>query len=282
MNKLNVQAKFDSLAPRYAANYDSRRSQGGSEYTRRMELLRDFAVTVRPHTILDAGCGPGIVLSALSRRLPNARLVGMDLSTLMLKEAAANGFSTGRLLRADVEKLPFGASSFDLVCALGVVNFLDEPANFFGSVHRVLKPGGHFAFTYPNKHCIHRTLAVFLKACLRRSRHAVAAIAVKRASVEQMLASCGLELLDTRFITFRNGFVSFPWPVSLNFILEKFLGRSGLGAYFAWSCFCIACKPAEEKAVASRTVRRPGRPQEEKNSGSEASVCRIGQANQRR
>jgi ubiquinone/menaquinone biosynthesis C-methylase UbiE len=278
MKKQSVLAKFDALASRYAARYHNP-TPLAFEHVHRMELLTRFAVEKQPESVLDAGCGPGVVLSALGRQLPNSRLVGVDLSASMLKEAAENGFLARRLLQADVENLPFQEASFDLVYALGVINFLEDPALFLGSVGRVLKPGGYFVFTYPNKDCINRTLAVYLKACVKRrahSRPAVAAVPIKGATLRPMIACSGLELLETRFITFGNGLVSLPWSVSFSRAMERVLGQSHLGVVFAWSCFCIAYKPEEPcKASTARNARRLRPHRKEEGPGGQAAVRRM-------
>ena len=246
MKKQSVRAKFDGLASRYATRYDDPMPLW-FEYVKRMELLIEFAQAVHAKSVLDAGCGPGVVLSALRQRLPASRFVGVDLSTPMLKEAAAVGFPATRLLQADVENLPFREASFDLVYALGVINFLDQPARFLASVCHVLKPGGYVVFTYPNKNSINRTLAGFLRTYLKdyiRPRSAVAAIPIKGSVLEAMVDGSGLDLLETRFITYGNGLVSLPWSAPFSRALEHLLGQNAVGGYLAWSGFCVARKPA--------------------------------------
>ena len=45
-----------------------------------MELLLDYAEEIKPQSTLDAGCGSGVVLSALKSQLPGAQLAGVDSS----------------------------------------------------------------------------------------------------------------------------------------------------------------------------------------------------------
>lgn len=279
MKKQSVRAKFDGLASRYAARYDDPMPLW-FEYVKRMELLIEFAQAVHAKSVLDAGCGPGVVLSALRQRLPASRFVGVDLSTPMLKEAAAVGFPATRLLQADVENLPFREASFDLVYALGVINFLDQPARFLASVCHVLKPGGYVVFTYPNKNSINRTLADFIKTYLRdyfRPRPAVAATPIKGSALEAMVCGSGLDLLETRFITYGNGLVSLPWSVPFSRALEDLLGQNAMGGYLAWSGFCVARKPAVGRKAGDVRKSRPCRSfSKAKGRNMQSAACPIG------
>ena len=48
-------------------------------------------------------------------------------------------------------RLPFAASTFDLVVSRSVVEHLSDPAGVMSEVARVLKRGGRFVFTTPNR-----------------------------------------------------------------------------------------------------------------------------------
>jgi len=86
--------------------------------------------------VLDAGCGDGRHRSLLASR---ARLyVGCDMAP-----------KPGVSVRADVAAMPFGDSSIDTVVSVQVLDDLPEPARFFESAARVLKPGGHLVLTAP-------------------------------------------------------------------------------------------------------------------------------------
>jgi len=60
----------------------------------------------------------------------------------------------------DANCLKFIPSYFDLVIAIGSLEFIDELSNLFGEVSRVLKQRGQFIFTYFNNdslfHCLPR------------------------------------------------------------------------------------------------------------------------------
>lgn len=97
--------------------------------------------------ILDAGCGHGnYVIDELKDRIGNT--VGIDADpSCTAKNVCLDEIVYGRL-----EQLPFADLSFDAVISLWVLEHLEEPDKTFAEIHRVLKPGGFFAFVTPNRH----------------------------------------------------------------------------------------------------------------------------------
>jgi SAM-dependent methyltransferase len=103
--------------------------------------------------VLEVGCGSAPCARWLSTQ--GASVVGLDLSTAMLRYASTAGELTGievPLVRGNAERLPFAAGSFDLACsAFGAVPFVASVESVFAEVSRVLRPGGAwvFAVTHP-------------------------------------------------------------------------------------------------------------------------------------
>jgi SAM-dependent methyltransferase len=98
--------------------------------------------------VLEVAAGTGVVTRRLAAALPaSAILVATDLNQAMLDQAAAIGASRAVEWRqADAMQLPFADRSFDaVVCQFGAMFFPDK-ARAFAEAHRVLRPGGVFAF----------------------------------------------------------------------------------------------------------------------------------------
>jgi ubiquinone/menaquinone biosynthesis C-methylase UbiE len=95
---------------------------------------------------LDVGCGGGALGLAVAERCP-CRLVLLDQAPAMLRAAAASAAERGLAHRAwtlagDVQALPLGDASLDLVVSRGSVMFWQDLPRAFAEIDRVLAPGG--------------------------------------------------------------------------------------------------------------------------------------------
>lgn len=106
--------------------------------------------------VLDVGCGGGFLTNALARAGHNA--TGIDLSLNSLKIAKTQD-ATGkaRYMQADAMLLPFLDASFDVVCAMDLLEHVEKPATVIKEASRVLKEGGLFFF-----HTFNRSLLSWL------------------------------------------------------------------------------------------------------------------------
>lgn len=133
-----------------------------------------------PNAILDLATGTGDLAIALTKRNPQAHIIGMDISEKMLdigkaKVAKRKMESQIELCPGDAASLPFEDNRFDVVTvAFGVRNFenLDKSLS---EIHRVLKRGGHIVileFSMPEKFPVQLLYRFYFKRVLPKiGRH---------------------------------------------------------------------------------------------------------------
>ena len=118
-------------------------------FLRHYELVaRDIAHYGTAQALLDIGTGPGHLLLALCKTLPEVELIGIDISPAMIVQAQRNVKTHGcaahiELQVAVANALPFADGVFDHVVSTGSLHHWHDPVNALSEVHRVLKVGGY-------------------------------------------------------------------------------------------------------------------------------------------
>jgi 2-polyprenyl-3-methyl-5-hydroxy-6-metoxy-1,4-benzoquinol methylase len=92
-----------------------------------------------PQSVLDVGCGEGILTAEWAQRLGSNRIVGIDLEDPKLAaEWAARGERSNLEFRAmTVERLAFADDEFDLVAATEVLEHVEDPRRAVAEMARV-------------------------------------------------------------------------------------------------------------------------------------------------
>ncbi len=105
-----------------------------ARFLRTIDSLLDVA---QPTSLLDVGCGEGVVTELLARRT-SGRVVGVDLGDERMRGEWARR-QGGRLdfLPASAYDLPFDDRSFECVCALEVLEHLERPHDALAEMVRV-------------------------------------------------------------------------------------------------------------------------------------------------
>jgi len=117
-------------------------------YQGRRELLIDIIDGIKLKLecvkILDAGCGTGLNLKFLDRY---GEVIGLDISEDALYFTKLRGNSS--LICASVDKLPLKSDIFQMICALDVLEHIDNDESAMREFYRVLEPGGYLILTVP-------------------------------------------------------------------------------------------------------------------------------------
>lgn len=91
-------------------------------------------------SVLDVGCGPGVLLAEVSQQRPDLRCCGVDISFDRLAHARSHARVEVAVGRA--EALPFPEGCFDLVFCRLVMEYLPVPEQAMAELIRVCRPGG--------------------------------------------------------------------------------------------------------------------------------------------
>jgi SAM-dependent methyltransferase len=86
------------------------------------------------------------VAPGLRPRLPIEGTQFVDISAPALERLAASG---GLVTLAEVTALPFADATFDLVCALDIIEHVDDENGALSEISRVTKPGGMLLISTP-------------------------------------------------------------------------------------------------------------------------------------
>lgn len=118
----------------------------GSSYRLALEALEPEPTD----RVLEVGFGPGLGIAALSRRVPEGHVCGLDASPTMVRRASRRNARLIAANRVDlrlghVDELPWGDGTFDRLLAVNVAYFFDA-GGAVSEIHRVLTPGGRAVF----------------------------------------------------------------------------------------------------------------------------------------
>ncbi len=101
-----------------------------------------------PTLILDMGCGTGKAFGRLKKQYSKSAIVSMDLAFSMLVESRQQyGFFDRKLvINADMERLPFKDSSFDLLFSSLALQWSNDLPETFRDMQRIAQPGALLMF----------------------------------------------------------------------------------------------------------------------------------------
>lgn len=109
-----------------------RRLMGAFERT-----LDELFTKAAPASVLDVGCGEGVLVHSWAQRLGERRVVGIDLEEDSIQSGWAQRQAPNleyQVMRA--ENLPFAESEFDLVTAIEVLEHVPNPEHTLAEMAR--------------------------------------------------------------------------------------------------------------------------------------------------
>jgi len=134
-----------------AADYDATRGGLPRAEAAAAAVLRLVPDTAR--SLLDIGCGTGLVTGRIAARRAGLRVTGSDASHGMARVARQR---VGAVVLADARRLPLPGEAVDAVTAVWLLHLLREEGAVRAVVAeaaRVLRPGGVFVTTVDKDAC---------------------------------------------------------------------------------------------------------------------------------
>ncbi len=147
MKNLPNENLLQRIRPKVGGNWDN-----DQIYTNTLMFYLVARELVLKKDILDAACGLGYgtyLLSLISRSA-----IGIDIDNESLSYACSN-FKNNNLefRKMNVSKLEFEMNKFDVVTSIETLEHIppEDTENFFNGIEKVLKPGGTFIISTPNR-----------------------------------------------------------------------------------------------------------------------------------
>lgn len=110
--------------------------------------MAELSLGIKGQDVLDLGTGTGVIPRNMYHY--GAKWTGMDISENQIAYARELSRETGMkidYLVSSAEKLEFPENSFDVITACQCFMYFDREV-LVPKIHRMLKPGGHFAVLY--------------------------------------------------------------------------------------------------------------------------------------
>lgn len=189
---------YDVVARRYDA---IKRFDHGEESWHVAEPLLGKLAGVRHPRILDVATGTGRLPLALLRGRYAGQIVGLDLSSKMLRVARRNLLpykDQVGLIWQDAGRLPFEDGVFDAVTCLEAIEFFPRPMESLVEMVRVLAPGG----------------VLFVSNRVGREAHLLPGHVVRREDIQRKLLGLGLREVEPR-----------RWQVDYDLVLARKNGK---------------------------------------------------------
>jgi SAM-dependent methyltransferase len=99
--------------------------------------LGELFALADPRSLLDVGCGEGVLVQRWARQLPDKRVVGIDLEEESIQACLVeHGAPNLEYIVMRAENLPFADGEFDVACAIEVLEHVPDPEHTLSEMAR--------------------------------------------------------------------------------------------------------------------------------------------------
>ncbi|MDD4870692.1 MAG: methyltransferase domain-containing protein [Kiritimatiellae bacterium] len=137
-----------SVASRFSAAADTYNRHADVQSKAASRLIRLIDNNPAIKSILEIGCGTGILTAKLAKKFPSARICATDISKGMILESKKQLKSQQNIkwITGDFRELP-GLGRFDMVTSSSSLHWIPPLDTTFQKVQTLLKKNGIFAFS---------------------------------------------------------------------------------------------------------------------------------------
>jgi 2-polyprenyl-3-methyl-5-hydroxy-6-metoxy-1,4-benzoquinol methylase/uncharacterized protein YbaR (Trm112 family) len=141
--------------------YEGDTTWGFTKDVRKERFLKEINFTkeqLTGKTLLDVGCGNGVLTSALSEY--GMTTIGIDVSLSIERAFVNNDNPNVHYVQCDLQNPPFDTELFDIVYSTGVIHHTNNTELSFSCIAPLVKPAGRlYVWLYkPEKDLRHRTI----------------------------------------------------------------------------------------------------------------------------
>lgn len=133
----NMSFEFDGEKYKQASRHQKTMGRG---------LISELKLT-GDETILDIGCGDGVLTEELSRLVPNGQVVGIDASLGMIKTARNLQHHNLTFAHMDINNIAF-REEFDLVFSNATLHWIKNHKRLLQNIYKSLKPNGMARYNF--------------------------------------------------------------------------------------------------------------------------------------
>ncbi|MEN8218666.1 MAG: bifunctional 2-polyprenyl-6-hydroxyphenol methylase/3-demethylubiquinol 3-O-methyltransferase UbiG [Pseudomonadota bacterium] len=167
----------------------------------RLDYIDQGVSGLADKTVLDVGCGGGILSESMAQR--GANVTGIDMGSAPLSVAKLHLYESA--LKVDyqctsVEQLAAEhPASFDVVTCMEMLEHVPDPASVVTACHHLVKPGGHIFFSTINRNPKSYLFAIigaeYLLKLLPQGTHDYAKF-IRPAELAQWIRTAGGDMKD--------------------------------------------------------------------------------------
>lgn len=127
-----------------------------------LDLLENFSFEGN-ETVLDIGSGNGRLTEVIAKRVPQGRVIGIDLSEEMVEFAHKNYQAKNlHFIKSDVVTMEY-QEQFDVVVSFWTLSWVNQQASALKNIVKSLKENGRMLLMYPMRHDVYDVIDNMIK-----------------------------------------------------------------------------------------------------------------------